>query len=88
MRESRFFDSSTFDDPTDKLEAGSTTEHDMLCEWDRTELVDLIQKLDHELSEHKEIITKYAHPLRCRGNTVACNLEADLFIHNGWRIVR
>ena len=50
MRESRFFDKSTFDFPEDILEAGSTNEADTLGEWSRWELVEKIQELDAEVA--------------------------------------
>lgn len=47
-RDTRLLDKSTFDEPDEFLEAGSTTEADMIAEWDRDELVDTIQQLDQK----------------------------------------
>ena len=50
-RDTRLLDKSTFDDPNEFCEAGSTVEADMLAEWCRWELVEKIQELDQKLYE-------------------------------------
>ena len=59
-RETRLLDKSTFDDPSDSVEAGSTTEADMLAEEDREWLVKKIQDQDQKLYE----LETYIHLLR------------------------
>lgn len=45
MRKSTLILSNNLDDPNYVIEAGSNEEFDLLCEWNRTELVEVIQAL-------------------------------------------
>jgi hypothetical protein len=56
IRETRLIDKSTFDDPEDSCPAGSILEYDLLCEWDRGELVETIQELDQKVWEYENKI--------------------------------
>lgn len=54
QRDTRLLDKSTFDDPSEFVEAGSDLEFDMIAEWDCGELVETIQNLDQKCFELEE----------------------------------
>lgn len=53
-RESRLINKDFLDDPNEILLAGSNEEFDLLMEWDRQELVVLIQQLDEEREMYRK----------------------------------
>lgn len=74
MRKSRFFDQSTFDDPEQELEAGSTTEFDMLGDWGTSEIIEELQTTDGKLAKAEQLL------VRCRDlldSNVHCKRMAD-----------
>ncbi len=59
MRKSTLVNSSTLDDPSEIVEAGSETEYSLMRKWTRDELVETIQKLDAMLDSVKEKHEKF-----------------------------
>lgn len=57
-RETRLINKEVLDDPDEPLEAGSESEADIISDWDRSELVETIQKLDQQLFEAEKEIKK------------------------------
>lgn len=53
-RDTRLLDKSDWDNPLQYCEAGSEDEADLMLEWTRGDLIDMVQQLDQKLYELEE----------------------------------